>query len=286
MTSISSSRLDTSIGGYLSLARLHNDLANQGAGVVEVDCSDVRWIDAHLASALSVIAHHANSRGQTLRLMGLSHSVSTILRKNNFLVGPLRDTYETTMPVTAFSLDEGVKFADYARRYLSHPSMPAMTMSLQRKFFEGVDELFANCSLHSQSKQPICVCGQFFPKKEILAFGISDGGHGMIGSYVKWSGQERRACDAIEWAMKEGNTSRVGDIPGGLGLALIREFIALNKGRLIVASDAGYWCQDGERVTMTDMRMPFPGTSIVMEIDCSDAKHYDEIVHASPDNIW
>jgi hypothetical protein len=46
---------------------------------------------------------------------------------------------------------------------------------------------------------------------------------------------------AIEWALQEGNTTRKGSVPGGLGLKLIREFIAMNKGRIQIVSDRGYW---------------------------------------------
>lgn len=62
-----------------------------------------------------------------------------------------------------------------------------MTASLKRKFFEGIDEIFANSSLHSKTVTPITVCGQFFPKQGRLSFVISDGGQGVRGSYVNWA---------------------------------------------------------------------------------------------------
>lgn len=286
MLKISSSRIEATIGGYAALANLHNDLLGKAAGEITVDFSTVSWMDAHMASGLRVIACHADSRGQSIRIYGMDPRISTILRKNGFLAGPLSDTYATTMPSTLFQLDEGVSFAEYARRHLSHPSMPKMTVPLQRKFFEGIDEIFANCSLHSRSVHPISVCGQFFPKRRQLGFSISDGGQGILASYVQWANTPSTACDAIDWAMQRNNTTRIGDIPGGLGLAVIRDFVRLNRGRLVVASDKGYWRQDGGQITSADMKNAFPGTSISMEIDCSDTTQYDLTAEANPNDIW
>ena len=78
----------------------------------------------------------------------------------------------------------------------------------------------------------------------------------------------------------------MGDIPGGLGLTLIREFVELNGGVLAVAFDKGFWRQDGSDVTMDGMRMPYPGTSIDLEIDSADTKQYNVKLQTDPNNIW
>ena len=44
---------------------------------------------------------------------------------------------------------------------------------------------------------------------------------------------------AIEWAMKGRNTTRSGDVPGGLGLKILKEFIQLNGGRLSIVDHIG-----------------------------------------------
>ncbi len=286
MIALNTARLETTDTGFGAIADLEESLSNLGAGLVDIECSRLIWLDAHLASALRVLVSHSQGRNQNLRFVGLRSEITKILKKNGFFQGKLTDTYSTTMPSHVFSLEDGVAFAEYTRRYLSHPSMPVMSDSLQRKFFEGIDELFANSSLHSLSPTPICVCGQFFPTKQMLAITMSDGGHGIIGSYEKTFGSGIMACDAIDWAMQEGSTTRHGDIPGGLGLAILREFISQNSGRLIVASKRGYWCQQGRNIHKAELKKPFPGTSIVMEIDCSDRKLYDINNAATPDNIW
>ena len=282
----STNRIEPTIRGYAAISKLHNDLSGHESGEVEIDFSFVDWADAHLASALRVVVDHSFERKQHLRFTNIAKNVSDILRKNGFFNERLPDTNDTTIPWTHFSVDDSVEFASFAREHLSRHSMPKMSKSLSRKFFEGIDEIFANSSLHSNSPTPISVCGQYYPRKKKLAFVISDGGRGIRNSYIRWSGQDIDAHDAINWAMQPQSTSRVGDIPGGLGLTLIREFVELNGGVLAVASDKGFWKQDGTDVTMDGMRMPYTGTSIVLEIDSADTKQYDVEIQANPNNIW
>ena len=45
--------------------------------------------------------------------------------------------------------------------------------------------------------------------------------------------------EAIEWATRANNTTKRGDVPGGLGLKLLCEFIDLNGGSLQIVSDGG-----------------------------------------------
>jgi hypothetical protein len=89
-----------------------------------------------------------------------------------------------------------------------------MSPALTGKFFEGIDELFANSALHSKSKLPITVCGQFFPKSRLLDFAIVDGGRGIGGSVSSTGRRFSDEASAIDWAMQPGNTTRAGDIPG------------------------------------------------------------------------
>ena len=79
---------------------------------------------------------------------------------------------------------------------------------------------------------------------------------------------------AIEWALQEGNTTRKGNVPGGLGLKLIREFITMNKGRIQIVSDRGYWEFSPQGETLTRIDTSFPGTVINIEINTADTSSY------------
>lgn len=278
------SQLRTEPRGFEALAQLHSELSQFSSHKLAVDCSKLYWFDAHLAAPFMTVVEHGRSHGNTVQLSGLTPSVALILKKNGLLTDKATDQYRTTIPVTLFQLDEEVRFADYSRKHLARREMPRMSVALKRKFFEGIDELFANCALHSQSIVNVVAAGQFFPRTYRLAFAISDGGRGVDGSLRDSRVAYTTAADAIDWAMQSNNTTRQGDIPGGLGLKILRDFVGKNGGKLTIASGAGWWCQNGVQVNKSTLRYPFPGTSVILEVLTSDTKRYD--LAPSPTEIW
>lgn len=276
----------TDAAGMGTLAKLNADLAVYRQATIHLDFQHVRWMDAHLASLLMIIVRHSQAKANSITFINMAADVKTILGKNGFLKQKAVDQYHTTMPTTEFQHHEGIAFSGYTRRHLLRPEMPKMTDALKGKFYEGLDELFANSSLHSKSARHTCVCGQFYPKNGKLAFSIADGGIGIDGALLAGKNVSMIPSDAIDWAMQPGSTTRSGDVPGGLGLKLIRSFVALNGGRLTVVSSAGFWCQTGGDVYKAELKQPFPGTGVVFEIATADQKHYDLVAAPDPRNIW
>lgn len=270
----------------MALAALSEALDPYYGQVINIDCSNLMWLDAHLSAPLRTILLRSEGRGNTVHLKKLKPNIQEILSKNGLLAVRIRDTYNTTMPLREFGLNNSVEFVQYAKKNLSRKEMPKMTEQLQRKFHEGIDELYANSSLHSQSTVGIVAAGQVYPKKHLLTISISDGGHGIIGSLTNAGIPIRNHAIAIDWAMQKDNTTRTGDIPGGLGLSVLRNFISMNGGKLIVISKKGFWCQDGANIQKHNLQHEFPGTCVIVEINTADTKSYDLKSHVSADKIW
>lgn len=284
--SLDASELRSDYSGFRSLAELNIKLRRYENEAIQINCSDLSWIDAHLAAPFMTVVNHSKAKGNTHQLTYLSEKIRLILMKNKMLKARAIDNNHTTMPLTHFRLDEEVEFANYTRKHMSRREMPRMTDALQGKFYEGIDELFANSALHSKSPIAVSVAGQFFPRTEKLAFVISDGGRGVDGSLRAAGYTFPSPEEAIDWAMQPNNTSRQGYIPGGLGLRLLRDFVEANNGKLTVASTRGVWIQSGREVVKRSMRREFPGTAVILEINTSDKKRYDLKKATDPRNIW
>lgn len=278
-------QLCTDARGFLALADLHARLTEHANAEIGINFSKIQWIDAHLAAPLLTIISHSRLKGNKITTVGMRDNIRTILSKNGFFKERVADNYNTTIPATFFRLDQEVDFSAYTRNHLKREEMPRMSAALTSKIFEGFDEIFANCSLHSQSPVSVAVTGQYFPRNEKLSFAISDGGRGVDGSLAAAGFKFETPQAAIDWAMQADNTSKVGDIPGGLGLKLLRDFIELNGGSLLVASSAGLWWQAGSRVQKTALARPFPGTVVVVEIRTNDRNVYD-LKSPDPLKIW
>ncbi len=145
---------------------------------------------------------------------------------------------------------------------------------LLKKFRESVFEIFSNAVIHSQTKLGIFSCGQYFPKRHRLDFSFADLGIGIRQNVLKNAELDLRADLAIAWATDGQNTTKRGRIPGGLGLKLLREFITLNGGRIQIVSDTGYWSLEAGQVHTAQIRLPFPGTVVSIEIDTADKRSY------------
>lgn len=52
------------------------------------------------------------------------------------------------------------------------------------------------------------------------------------------------------------------------------EFITLNRGRIQIVSDAGYWSLEKESVQTALLSAPFPGTVVNVEINTADRRSY------------
>lgn len=264
--------------GFSSLARLSSAFGAFLFDTVEVDFSACSWFDANMSAPLGVVFAHAVDNLNDLKLRGLRPGVETILEKNRFLVGfgfpEKSDTHGTTIPYRRFSATDNRYFADYLNRHLRGKGLPIMSAALSKHFRDSVLEIFVNAAMHSESKLGIFACGQYFPQQDRLDFCVADAGVGIRRKIHKELGLKLNSDKAIEWALQEGNTTKTGNVPGGLGLNLIREFIAMNKGRIQIVSDRGYWEMKPEGETLTRIDTPFPGTVINIEINTADTSSY------------
>lgn len=264
--------------GFSRLAALAAKLESHLFDTVEVDFASCAWFDANMSAPLGVVFARTVDNLNTIKIDGLRPHVEDILSKNRFLAGfgfPERtDIHGTTVPYRRFSATDERYFAAYLNQNLRGKGIPAMSDALSERFKNSILELFVNAGMHSESKLGIFACGQFFPKKHRLDFCVADAGIGIRRKIYKELGLKMNSDQAIEWALQEGNTTRKGSVPGGLGLKLIREFIAMNKGRIQIVSDRGYWEFSPEGETLTRIDIPFPGTVINIEINTADTGSY------------
>lgn len=157
---------------------------------------------------------------------------------------------------------------------MHRPEIPEMSSELLKKLSESISEIFENAIYHSRSKLGIFSCGQFFPAKEQLDFTVVDLGIGIRRNIKRCIGLDFSSEKAIIWATEGNTTTRGGNVPGGLGLKLLGEFIDLNQGCIKIVSDAGYWQRESGEVFTVPLNYRFPGTVVSVEINTADTFAY------------
>jgi hypothetical protein len=265
--------------GFESLVRLYAALKAVRFSNLEIDMSRVGWFDADMCAPLGAVLYRTGSHVNKVSLVNLQPQVETILSKNGFLSHygrlPVRDKYGTTIPYQRFDVKDDRFFASYVEaKFVQRTELPRMSAGLVKRFRESVFEIFSNAVIHSQSTLGIFSCGQFFPNRTRLDFSVADLGIGIRRNVKEHTSLDLPAHEAIAWATSERNTTKRGPIPGGLGLKLLTEFITLNRGRIQIVSDAGYWSLEKGHSQTALLSTPFPGTVVNVEINTADRRSY------------
>ncbi len=265
--------------GFEALVQLFARTQDCLLGKIEIDMVKTSWFDGDMCAAFGALLYRLGSNLNNVVLSNIQTPVERILSKNGFLsnYGRVRipDTWGTTIPYQRFDVKDDRFFASYIEQeFVQRPEMPKMSKGLIKKFRESVFEIFSNSVLHSRTELGIFSCGQYFPKRHRLDFAVADLGIGMKRNVNESLGLNLTAPAAIEWATSARNTTKTGSIPGGLGLKLLREFITLNKGRLQIVSDNGYWCLDQGNAVTAALPFEFPGTIVGVEINTADKRSY------------
>jgi len=265
--------------GFNSIARVAKQSHGAFSDSVEVDFSSCDFFEANMAAPLYVVVARLRDELNDVSLINLKPDLDTILRKNHFLTKfqktALIDTNQTTVPFKVFKLQAGEQFFEYLESYMYGKGIPAMSAVLTKRFQQSLFEIFQNAAIHSKSESGIFTCGQFFPQMHRLDFTIADAGVGIRDNVRQYTGNVKmNSCAAIKWALTEGNTTKIGNQPGGLGLKLLKDFIRINKGKLQIVSRFGCYEFSTSGDSCRKLDHDFPGTCVNIEINTQDKNSY------------
>lgn len=276
--------------GFESLGVLAVETTDLMADKLEVDCSRCGFFDANMAAPLAAVLTRIADSLNTIEIVNVPPAIERILCKNRFLVyygyAALEDTNRTTIPFRRVQLADKGRFEDYLKRHLKGKGIPTMSAGLGRVFKQSIFEVFQNAVIHSNSRLGVFVCGQFYPYLQRVDLTIADAGVGIRTNVRKYLKQRVSSVAAIRWALVEGNTTKTGTEPGGVGLKFLKDFISLNRGKIQIASRQGFYeFQDGKE-SFIKIDSDFPGTVVNLEINTSDTNSYLLMEELSPKDIF
>jgi len=271
--------IESDFEGYQDLIDFYHQTEKVFFDEVVVDFSNVFWFEANLCAVLGAILVELKSKLNNIKFIRLNDKIKNIFLRNDFLSysssEKLVNFSQTTIKYRKFDSEDEKYFMHYVNgELLSKSDLPKMTIQLKKKISESIFEIFVNSVSHSETILGIFTCGQYFPTKERIDFTIVDRGIGIKEKIRKEIGEKMQGDEAIAWALEERNTTRKGDIPGGLGLKLIKEFIKLNEGRIQIVSNDGFCELSGNEVFQQVFNLTFPGTLVNIRFNIADTKRY------------
>lgn len=274
------------LDGYNKLIRFYEEHKDDVFENIEIELTT--WFAANLSAVLGAILDTIKNDGLNgIKFINIQNNIQTILQKNGFLsfygYDKMHDTFNTTIEYKKLKPTDSRYFNQYLEDdLLNRKELPNMSDAAHERISESIQEMFVNAQIHSETEF-IYTCGQFFPSEHRLNFTIVDSGIGFAKRIEKNLGQTISSSDAIRWAMIEGHTTKQG-ISGGLGLAILKEFITLNKGKIqIVSGDAFYELFDNTE-KIQKLNNYFNGSVISMTFKTDDNKTY-KLASEAQENI-
>jgi hypothetical protein len=278
--------------GYSSLINLNYAISRNPDKYVFLDFSNNIWFEANLFAILGAIRSSAEEQKKSMLFRNMSPTLKNVLERNRFFADSNEywtpDSRGTIVTYQKFTPYKDIEFMDYIlKELLSKPDFPKHSKLLGKKINESIFEIFENARTHGHCAN-IYTCGQYYPNKtpKILDMTIVDMGKTIkanVNDYLKTSFS---GCEAIQWALVDGNTTKTGNVPGGLGLSIIFEFIKLNKGKVQIVSADGYWEYRKGETESKLFENPFPETIVNIEFNLDDTDYYKLVEEISLDDIF
>jgi hypothetical protein len=269
--------INNTFESYQSIITLYHENSNKIFSEVPVELHG--FFSANMSAALGAVLDVLSGNFNTIKFEYIRGDVESILSKNDFLTfyGRKRavDIYGTTIKFQKLKPTDGKFFKSYVIEELLNThvaDLPRMSAGVKEKIVEAIYEIFVNAQIHSETTH-IYTCGQFFPNKNKIEFTIVDTGIGFKQKVNSRFGWNLSSAEAIDWAVQDRKTTKIG-IPGGIGLAVMSEFIKNNKGKFQIISDDGFYQFDENGVTLKQFEDRFPGTIVNLQFKTDDPYNY------------
>lgn len=282
----------SNLDGYEFLSNISIKTYDSNDSVVVFDFLSNELFDNNLCSPFGALIEDLKNRNNVVTLYGLNENVETGFKKNGFFQFlkasfTQEQSYVPKIDYKKFSLVDTNIFQKYINeQLLSLEDLPNMSDLLKKKINKSILEIFNNAHTHGLCEY-VFTSGEFSEKEKKLRFTIADLGKTIrknVNEYFN-SGNKLGGKDCIKWAVEEGHTTKKGNIPGGLGLSLIREFLRLNKGGIQIISSNGYWEEKNGSIFEKDILNRFLGTIVTLEFNLNDNKSYVMTSELNPKNV-
>jgi len=267
-------RINNTFESYQQLISFYQNNKNEVASDIHIELRG--WFAANMSAALGAILDLLAGSFNEIHFGHIC--AEQILLKNDFLTyyGKNRevDTNHTTIRFQKLKPTDGRFFKTYViEELIGRQELPNMSMALKEKIVEGIYEIFVNAQIHSETKN-IYTCGQFYPNKNTIEFTIVDTGVGFKEKINARFNSTMNAVQAIQWATEDKHTTKE-NVTGGIGLAILKEFIEKNNGKMQIISDGGFYEFKQQKITsQLFSNGQFPGTIVNLQFCTDDRSNY------------
>lgn len=274
--------IDTGYASHCMLSELATTLNGCEHINIAIDLSKLNFIAGNQLAILGCILSTYKKRfpNNDILISLPTGKLKTIMQKSGFSahlgMEKVQDTFNTVIPYSIFKINQIDEYKEHiSTKIFNRKDIPKMSPKVRSLMLDNILELFNNVKEHTSSKE-VYTCGQFFPKSNYLYLTVVDAGETIPYNVNKYFEKfnESPPGSRLSWAMESGNSTRITETPGGLGLSFLEDFIRLNKGKLYIVSGNETYERIGRDPKIKYMQHPFPGTIITVAFNMSDSSSY------------
>ncbi|MFA5566939.1 MAG: ATP-binding protein [Acidimicrobiia bacterium] len=271
------SNISNDFNSYQQLITFYEENKDEFFLNIQLDINN--FFCANVSAVLGAILDKLILNANNIHFRSIDDKIKEILKKNDFLsfygYNSEVDIHNTTIKYKKILPTDGKYFVNYIEKELIDSNLsilPRMSKGIKEGIIEAIYEVFVNAQIHSQTKY-IYSCGQFFPGSNELFFTLVDTGISIKNCVNKRFKSNLTSVQAIKWALVDRNTTKE-HITGGIGLALLKDFIKNNRGLMQIISNDGYYSLDDGREVYKLFSGQFPGTVVTIKFKTDDKHHY------------
>ncbi len=257
---------------YQKLITFYSENKDKRFDVVPLDLHT--WFSATMCSALGGVLDILSANLNEIEIRHIDTDVKSLLLQNDFLLyyGHQRKSEDLQSAIRFLKLKptDGKYFNKYIfNELIGNTELPPLA---KESMAQAIYEIFVNAQIHSESPN-IYTCGQFIPQDNTVEFTIADIGIGFKNKVNRRFNSNLTSIQAITWAIQDRHTTKE-NITGGIGLAILKEFVAKNKGKMQIISDDGFYQYDttGEQTRL--FAGYYPGTIVNLQFKTDDHSLY------------
>ena len=267
--------LYTDYSGIKRLFNLYHQASEHFNTTIYIDFYSLQWLDANMSALLGAILYKLKTENNLTFSTDLNfvNDKFCVLLRNGFLTSEEKiiDHYNSTISFRDFDKNDKDGFVTYIENeLLSHRGMPKLNTNTKDNILNSLIEVFCNIQIHSKTENPFFVCGQYYPKNDVVIFTIVDLGVGFLPAInLKTKGEITNSFDAIKWSLQKGNTTKDSNI-GGIGLCDLYEYFKKSDGNIQIITGDTFWEKNLEK-TIFDKRnfdKPFVGSILNLFFNC------------------
>ncbi|KEQ28383.1 hypothetical protein N180_01755 [Pedobacter antarcticus 4BY] len=267
--------------GYSFMSKLAGESLLHSKLSIKIDFQNCSLIEGNLCAILGNILEGLIERDNIIDIANVTPATLRSLANNGFLE---KFNYPYSVPkyhtnsvqFKKFNLNDETRAKDFFDSELfGKEGMPQMSVAAKKAILRSIFEICVNAITHAGCEYVYC-CGQFFkgnnnPRATITFVDLGKTITANVNRHLKLL---LNGIEAIKWALQEGNTTKFGDEPGGLGLKLLQDLLFYNKGKLQMISGNGFVEIIDKIITTTELQYDFPGTIVTIELKLGDPNFY------------